>query len=1044
MQKAFLLLFSLIITLTGFSQTPGIRWQRTLGDQNNNDYFFTIKTDDNAIITVGIEQSFGFEFYIVKKITKDGIIQWQKAIGTVYPALPIRGISYVYNSDGSIVILFYSHSGEAVFYVSKIDKNGNILWEGVVGPDDSAPNQIIKSTTGGYLLTGNTGNNSAPGFHGTAGNSDAYLVKLSENGGVEWHKALGGTGLEGGTRRIGKGKLVQTSDGSIFLLTETSSNNGDVTGNHGANDLWLVKLNSGGAVLWAKCFGGTGDEISVDLKLSPSGELCLFGLSTSAELTTNGAQQVDFYFARVSQAGDLLFQKCYGSTGGGDIPIEIASVDNEGYVLVGQVNKGDGDVQNYHGAGTSDIWIFKLGLAGNILWQKCIGGTANEYLKVDPDFFEYDRTAGGVSQTSDGGYLISATTESNNGDVNGYHGGVDILTAKVSSLGTLEWTRSLGGTGRELSKGAPIEFVPGEYFIGGTTLSNNGDIQVQYGGSDGWLVRLGAINTIKGTIFIDQNSNGIKDAGDVPFSDVKINLSKGTESWTVVPFNGNFFATSDTGAFISKPILEHPYYTVVPTQHTSNFATYFNTDSFSFALQPIPGQKDLTVNISPITPARPGFLMDYEISYKNAGNVSVPSGQVIFKKDSRLEFVSAVPAITSSNGDTLKWDYTNLDPAATGLISLKVRLAPPPAVNNGDSVFSTAIITPVAGDLTPADDTATVRQIVQGSYDPNDKAENAGLISLSQIAAGDYINYVIRFQNTGTDLAFNITVRDTLDTKLDWSSFEMVGSSHPYLLEINDDNRLAWTFNNILLPDSNVNEPGSHGYIAYRIKPKSTLNNGDVMRNKASIYFDFNLPVVTNETVTTVGFNALVLPLHLLDFSANYQKPDARLEWSTSDENNVDKFIIERGTDPIHFTTIGTVAAKGGNGVTHYQFKDGLASTSGNKFYYRLKMVDIDRKFSFSNIELVTREGKSVNELVVNPNPVKGRTGFAWINLQKETLAEIGVVDIKGNYRSLGQQRINKGFNVVPLDFFGLSAGTYFLQVKTGQERLISRFVLVQ
>ena len=113
-----------------------------------------------------------------------------------------------------------------------------------------------------------------------------------------------------------------------------------------------------------------------------------------------------------------------------------------------------------------------------------------------------------------------------------------------------------------------------------------------------------------------------------------------------------------------------------------------------------------------------------------------------------------------------------------------------------------------------------------GSYDPNDKTENlAGKISQREVSANSYINYLIRFQNTGTDTAFNVTVRDTLDDKLDWNSLQMVAASHPYQLDIKSQNQLTWSFNNILLVDSFRNEPASHGFIAYRVKPKSSLGD---------------------------------------------------------------------------------------------------------------------------------------------------------------------------------------------------------------------------
>src|SRR6185436_13012980 len=108
------------------------------------------------------------------------------------------------------------------------------------------------------------------------------------------------------------------------------------------------------------------------------------------------------------------------------------------------------------------------------------------------------------------------------------------------------------------------------------------------------------------------------------------------------------------------------------------------------------------------------------------------------------------------------------------------------------------------------------------------------------------------FQNTGNDTAFNISVHDTLDSKLDWASIEMVTASHPYRLSITNGNQMNWKFDNILLVDSIHNEPKSHGYIVYRIKPKPTVQINDVIANSASIYFDFNSPVQTNTQLTTI------------------------------------------------------------------------------------------------------------------------------------------------------------------------------------------------
>jgi hypothetical protein len=137
--------------------------------------------------------------------------------------------------------------------------------------------------------------------------------------------------------------------------------------------------------------------------------------------------------------------------------------------------------------------------------------------------------------------------------------------------------------------------------------------------------------------------------------------------------------------------------------------------------------------------------------------------------------------------------------------------------------------------------------VVKGSYDPNDKS-----VLPSGIGTNNYVNstgelsYLVRFQNTGTDTAFTVVVRDTLSDYLNISSVITMSSSHKYSFRIYDNKVLEWTFSNILLPDSNTNEPLSHGYISFIVEKADSLMNGDVISNSVAIYFDFNDPVITN------------------------------------------------------------------------------------------------------------------------------------------------------------------------------------------------------
>ncbi len=182
----------------------------------------------------------------------------------------------------------------------------------------------------------------------------------------------------------------------------------------------------------------------------------------------------------------------------------------------------------------------------------------------------------------------------------------------------------------------------------------------------------------------------------------------------------------------------------------------------------------------------------------------------------------------------------------------------------GFLLSSTATLSGVANDEISANNYSVDSRIVTGSFDPNE------IIVSPRNDPNNYyfmdidtaMNYTIYFQNTGTDTAFNIVVVDSLDQHLIPSTFEMLGSSHPCRYDISGQHTLKFYFDNILLPDSNINEPMSHGYVKYKIKPELYLPiNPYLISNRADIYFDFNPAVQTNTVVSTmvvsVGLNEL-------------------------------------------------------------------------------------------------------------------------------------------------------------------------------------------
>ncbi len=191
-----------------------------------------------------------------------------------------------------------------------------------------------------------------------------------------------------------------------------------------------------------------------------------------------------------------------------------------------------------------------------------------------------------------------------------------------------------------------------------------------------------------------------------------------------------------------------------------------------------------------------------------------------------------------------------------------MQIPAPPATQSGDTLLNFTSVDST-GDLVPRDNLSILRQVVTDAYDPNDKLESGGgTIDSTDAAGGKYLQYTIRFQNTGTDTAFNIVLKDTLSNKVDPSTLEVMGASAPYQLTVRNGNILIWTLSNIQLPPSTQNNAGSVGFVAYRVKPVSGLAGGDQIRNSAWIYFDFNPGVPTGAEITLVSSSRFTLLCH--------------------------------------------------------------------------------------------------------------------------------------------------------------------------------------
>ncbi|MBL7892576.1 MAG: T9SS type A sorting domain-containing protein, partial [Bacteroidia bacterium] len=360
--------------------------------------------------------------------------------------------------------------------------------------------------------------------------------------------------------------------------------------------------------------------------------------------------------------------------------------------------------------------------------------------------------------------------------------------------------------------------------------------------------------SVSGNVFIDGNLNCTYNTGEIYFQNAIVTANPGNRN-AITDQNGNYVFNNMSYATYS--ISHAGKNNIFPSCGSSQNVTVnagnpiINNINFVDTASP---KIDIQVT-SWCSAIVPGFSGSVSLSLNNLLKTSA-SGKltVVLPAGFAAAIINCTPASDGINGDTVFWNYTNLITASTYQINFTT-----PVNTALGSTFKCCANASVAGyevDLT--NNSACAQAIVRGSFDPNDKSVSPidkpvqGGITL----ADNELTYQIRFQNTGNGPAVNIIVKDTLSDKLDVSTLQMIRASHNYILDILPGNVLRWRFNSIMLPDKGSDEPGSHGWIVYRIKQNSSNQIGDIIKNTAHIYFDFNEAVVTNTTVSK-----LVLPL---------------------------------------------------------------------------------------------------------------------------------------------------------------------------------------
>ena len=450
--KLFLLLF-ILATMPSFAQAPEIEWQKSFGGSGEDIAKAVVQTPDGNYVFVGDTNSsngdvVGYEWsysllrrdYWIVKTNPVGDIIWQKLYGGFYNDL----VTSIKNTtDGGFIVSGYSesydgevlnHIGNYDYWILKLDTNGDIEWQKTLGGggEDYATN-IIQTSDGGYITIGHTKSTSG-GVVGNHGMFDIWIVKMSSVGVVEWRKAYGGSADDKMSEAYGNYSLIQTPEGGYLFTGKTKSTNGDITLNHGLNDIWLVKINAVGTIEWQKTFGGTADDFGQSLIATADGNYILTAGSASVDgdFTTNfGA--TDLWVIKIDPLGNIIWKSSFGGTNSESYQYSNIIETHNGELLVCSYTTSTNiDATGNHSYGSYDAWLVKLSSSGEKQWHRCYGGRNwDEGLQV--------------IQTNDNGFMIagynSAHHDPTGADWTVNHGTYDAWLIKLApeALATVDF-----------------------------------------------------------------------------------------------------------------------------------------------------------------------------------------------------------------------------------------------------------------------------------------------------------------------------------------------------------------------------------------------------------------------------------------------------------------------------------------------------------------------------------------------------------------------------------------------------------------------------
>ena len=399
----------------------------------------------------------------------------QSVINTIDGGFAILG--FTQSLDGDITD---KQNEDFDYWVLKFDAQSQMQWTKTYGGTaDDRGREIIQTQDGGYAIIGSSLSNDGD-VSNNEGMSDYWIAKLDTNGNISWQKSFGFQGNDDGM------SVIQTNDQGYLISgildvsasggQGNSSRNGDrnSSNRHAGGEYWAIRLNTSGDFLWSKFFGGSFTDTPEGIVQTDDNGFIIIGGSDSFDIDiTNNIGSYDFWVIKISDTGELLWEKSFGGDQIDQARAIVESGDGN-FIIAGDTRSNTNDVSINNGA--ADLWLIKISPSGDLIWERSIGGSSFDVARA-------------IKRTQDNGFILAGSSRSSDIDVSENKGQNDAWALKVDANGNLQWETSVGGSNIDFAYGI-AELNDNTIVVVGDTASNDQDITENKGFTDLLLIKI--------------------------------------------------------------------------------------------------------------------------------------------------------------------------------------------------------------------------------------------------------------------------------------------------------------------------------------------------------------------------------------------------------------------------------------------------------------------------------------------------------------------------------------------------------------------------